>query len=108
MARRAPPIVAVFPSSCFTRMAAVSDEWAAEARDRLPAMVRRFVERNLPERALSDLTRVSQRGGMWRSSGSKPMGFTAVAEYGVRRVAFSWRGEVSGRGPDRLVVDRRA
>jgi hypothetical protein len=28
---------------------------------------------------------------MWRAPGSKAMRFTAVAEYGVRRVAFSWR-----------------
>jgi hypothetical protein len=40
------------------RMTAVSDEWATEARDRLPPMVRRFVERNLPEGALPNVTRV--------------------------------------------------
>jgi hypothetical protein len=33
----------------WSQMTAESDEWAAEARDRLPAMIRTFVERNLPE-----------------------------------------------------------
>lgn len=80
-------------------MTAASDEWAAEARDRLPAIVRRFVERNLPEGAFPNVARVSQRGRMWRAPGSKPMGFTAVAEYGVRRVAFSWRAKFPVAGP---------
>jgi hypothetical protein len=71
-------------------MTVVSDERAAQARDRLPPIIRTFVERNLPEGALPNVTRVLQRGHMWRAPGCKPMEFTAVAEYGVRCVAFSW------------------
>lgn len=77
----------------------VSEERAEEGQDRLPAIVRRFIERNLPEGALPAAIRVSQRGRMWRAPGSKPMVFTAVAEYGVRRVAFSWRARFPVAGP---------
>jgi hypothetical protein len=72
-------------------MTVVSDERAAQARDRLPPIIRTFVERNLLEGALPNVTRILQRGHMWRAApGSKPMEFTAVAENGVRCVAFSW------------------
>jgi hypothetical protein len=66
---------------------------------RLPPTVRRFVERNVPEGALPTVTRVSQRGRMWKAAGSKPMRFTAVAEYGVRRLEFSWRAKFPVVGP---------
>jgi Family of unknown function (DUF6544) len=80
-------------------MGAMSDEWAAEGEERLPTIVRRFVERNLPEGPLPTFTRVSQRGRMWKAAGSKPMLFTGVAEYQVRRVAFSWRAKFPLAGP---------
>jgi hypothetical protein len=72
---------------------AVTEERAAEGPDRLPTLVRRFVERNLPDGPLPTVTRVSQRGRMWKRPGSKPMQFTGVAQYGVRHVTFSWRAK---------------
>ena len=80
-------------------MGAMSDEWAAEGKERLPTIVRRFVEHNLPEGPLPTFTHVSQRGRMWKAAGSKPMLFTGVAEYQVRRVAFSWRAKFPLAGP---------
>jgi len=72
---------------------------AGEAKDRLPSIMRAFVERNVPEGSLPTVTRVSQRGRMWRTPGSKPLEFTAVADYGVRRVAFAWRARFLVAGP---------
>jgi hypothetical protein len=49
------------------------------------------MKRTLPDGPVPTLTRVSQRGRMWKEPGSNPMEFTGVAEHGVRRVSFSWR-----------------
>lgn len=67
--------------------------------DRLPTIMRAFVGRNVPEGPLPTVTRVSQRGRMWRAPGSRPLVFTAVAVYGVRRVAFAWRAKFPVAGP---------
>jgi hypothetical protein len=86
-------------------MTAVSDEWAAEARDHLPAMVRRFVERNLPG-ALPNVTRVLQRGRMWRAP--VPRRWGSPLSLNTASAVWRSRGERSSRSrPDRLVVDRR-
>jgi hypothetical protein len=76
-------------------------------KDRLPAIVRAFAERNAWEGPLPPVTRVSQRGRMWRTPGSRPLEFTAVAAYGVRQVEFSWRAKfpIAGRIAWLSIVD---
>jgi hypothetical protein len=58
----------------------------------LPRLVRAYVERALPPHAPTPETvRVTQAGEMWLKPGGGARPFTAVQDYAVRDVAFSWR-----------------
>ncbi len=88
-------------------MDVVTEAKSAERQDRLPAIVWRFVDGNVPEGPLPTVTRISQRGRMWRAPGSRPVRFTALAEYSVRRVSFSWRAKfpIAGKAVWLSIVD---
>ena len=87
-------------------MEAVNDGLASPEQDRLPPIVRRSIERNVPEGPLPAVTRVFQRGRMWKSPGSKPMDFVGIAEYGGGPRSVLLAGEVPDCGPARVAVDR--
>jgi hypothetical protein len=57
-----------------------------------PALVHRYVERVLPPGGRVPRTvRITQAGEMVRRPGGRPLPFTAVEEFVVEEVAFSWR-----------------
>jgi uncharacterized protein DUF6920 len=54
--------------------------------------VRRYLERALPAGgSVPTLVRVTQAGEMWQKPGGRHLRFTAVEEFVVDEVAFSWR-----------------
>ena len=57
----------------------------------LPPLVKRYLERALPERQATASVRVAQRGEMWLKPSANSRRFSAVQEYAVSGVAFSWR-----------------
>jgi hypothetical protein len=58
----------------------------------LPAQVLSYLERALPEReAVPAKVRVGQTGEMWLKPGANARRFSAVQDYAVREIAFSWR-----------------
>jgi hypothetical protein len=58
----------------------------------LPALVRRYLERALPAgRSVPSQVRATQVGEMWQKPGGRQLRFTAVEEFAVEEVAFSWR-----------------
>lgn len=46
--------------------------------------------RTTSDTPVPEVVRVHQEGEMWRKPGSRAMGFTALEEFSVRHVAFSW------------------
>jgi hypothetical protein len=63
---------------------------------RLPALVRRHLERSLSAVSfVPGQVRITQEGEMWRKPGARAMRFTAVEEFALERVAFSWRARFS-------------
>ncbi len=58
----------------------------------LPGLVRRYLERALPPQTPTPAAvRVTQSGEMWLKRGSGARRFTAVQDYAVREVAFTWQ-----------------
>ena len=58
----------------------------------VPVLVRRFLERALPaEGSVPRRVRVVQIGEMWQKPRGRPLRFSAVEEFSVDEVAFSWR-----------------
>jgi Family of unknown function (DUF6544) len=59
-----------------------------------PPLVRRYLERVLlPGGRVPRIVRITQAGEMVRKPGGHPLPFTAVEEFAVQEVAFSWRAE---------------
>jgi hypothetical protein len=66
----------------------------------LPAPVQRYLERVLPRGGSAPKqVRVAQSGEMWKKPGGRPLRFTAVEEFSVQEVAFSWRARFPIAGP---------
>jgi hypothetical protein len=60
-------------------------------RGPLPDLVRRYVERVLPDNGpIPRFARITQHGEMWRRPGAKPRRFSAIEEFHTDEVAFSW------------------
>lgn len=58
----------------------------------VPELVTRYLERALPAGdSFPREVRVTQMGEMWQKPGGRPLRFTAVEEFAVEEVAFSWR-----------------
>lgn len=58
----------------------------------LPALVRRYLERARPAGGtVPREVRVGQAGEMWLKPGGRRLRFTAVEQFAVEEVAFSWR-----------------
>lgn len=58
----------------------------------VPALVRVYLERVLPSvERVPRKVRIMQAGEMVRKPGGRPLPFTAVEEFVVEEVAFSWR-----------------
>jgi hypothetical protein len=58
----------------------------------VPALVRRYLARALPSgEDVPRHVRVGQAGEMWQKPGGRGLRFTAVEEFAVEQVAFSWR-----------------
>jgi hypothetical protein len=59
----------------------------------VPPLVTRYLERALPggREPAPQRVRVHQAGKMWLKPGGRPLRFTAVEEFAVGQVAFSWR-----------------
>ncbi len=78
-----PDAVSIAPNATLPR--------AADAHT-LPPLVQRYLERAiLRDCPVPAHVRVVQTGQMWRRPGAKPMRFTAIEEFAVDTVAFSWR-----------------
>lgn len=76
----------------------------------LPAPVRRYVERALPDgagAASARRVRITQRGEMILKPGARPRAFTATEELEVERVAFGWWATFPMLGPLGLRVTDR-
>jgi hypothetical protein len=59
-----------------------------------PALVRRYLEGVLPPGERFPRTvRITQTGQTWRKPGGHALPFTAVEEFAVEEVAFSWQAE---------------
>ena len=70
----------------------MTNEQSVSPDGRLPEPVRRYLARNLPdERTSSGRVRIKQEGEMWQKPGARPMRFTAVEEFAVDTLAFTWR-----------------
>ncbi len=62
----------------------------------LPPLVQRYLQRAiLPDCPGPARVEVVQTGQMWRRPDAKPMHFTAVEEFAIDTVAFSWRARFS-------------
>jgi hypothetical protein len=62
----------------------------------VPALVRRYLDRALPGGATApQRLRIRQEGTMRLKPGGRPLPFTAVEEFAVEEVAFSWRARFS-------------
>jgi hypothetical protein len=57
----------------------------------LPDVLRRYVERSLPEGPIPRQMGITEEGEMWLKSHGLGMRFTATQFFAVERVAFSWR-----------------
>jgi hypothetical protein len=66
----------------------------------LPAPVQRYLERVLPrDGSAPKQVRVAQSGEMRQKAGGRSLRFTAVEEFSVHEVAFSWRARFPIAGP---------
>jgi hypothetical protein len=76
----------------------------------LPALVRRYLDRALPASGPKPRrVRLAQKGQMWLKPGGRALPFTAVEEFAVKDVAFSWEARVrSAPMVSMHVVDRFA
>lgn len=72
-------------------------DWSAFASGvEAPALVRRYVDRVVPPGGrVPGKVRIAQAGEMWRKPGGNPLPFTAVEEFAVEKVSFSWRARFS-------------
>lgn len=62
------------------------------ARGPLPSLLRRHLERSVwSDEPMPARVRIDQIGDMWRAPGGRPMHFTAVEEFAVSEIAFSWQ-----------------
>lgn len=58
----------------------------------LPALAQRYLTRALaPGGSVPRTVRIAQMGEMWLKPGGRPLPFTALDEFSVAEVAFSWR-----------------
>src|SRR5579862_971513 len=106
--RRRPPLDRVDVSARPARLAE-SDLRLSRAAQ-IPRPVSAYLERALPGlTAVPARVRVTQGGEMWLRPGGRARRFTAIQDYAVRRVAFSWRARFP-LAPlvSRQVVDRYA
>jgi hypothetical protein len=76
---------------------------AAVMPELLPALVRRYAERVVSGVPVSSV-RVGQTGEMTLKANARPRRFTAIEEFAVDRVAFSWRARFPILGPLGLQV----
>lgn len=71
---------------------------APKATDRLPAAVRRYLERALPESWPAGppvkQVRITQVGEMWSKPGGRAMRFIAEERLAIGRVAFCWDAQI--------------
>jgi hypothetical protein len=75
----------------------------------LPDLLRRHVERSLPDGPVPRQVRIMQEGHMWQKPGGRAMRFTARQFFAVDRVAFSWQARFPVVGPVAIkVVDEYA
>lgn len=73
--------------------------------ERLPAPVRRFLARSLPQDgAVPAVVRVRQTGHMWKKPGARAMRFGALEKFAVDRVAFRWHARFPIAGPLAMTV----
>ena len=64
---------------------------AAGSRAEVPSLVRNYLERALPAAAsVPRLVRITQVGEMWQKPGGRALRFSAVEEFLVEEIAFSW------------------
>lgn len=71
----------------------------------LPGLVRQYLERVLPPcGSVPTRVRVTQAGEMRQKPGGRPLRFTAVEEFAVEEVAFSWRARFPVVGPLAITV----
>jgi hypothetical protein len=64
---------------------------AMPSRSDVPALVRRYLTRALPSgEEMPGRVRVEQSGEMWRKPGGRALRFTAIEEFAIEHVAFSW------------------
>jgi hypothetical protein len=62
-----------------------------EREHRLPALIRRYLERAFPfPGPVPAQVRLVQTGRMWSKPGARPMGFSATERFAIDRVAFCW------------------
>lgn len=74
----------------------------------LPPLVRGYVDRVLDTEAPTPrVVRIAQTGEMWRKPGGRALRFTAVEQFAVAEVEFSWRARFPLLPPLSLsIVDR--
>jgi hypothetical protein len=68
-----------------------SDVAGAAVHDGLPALVRQYLERALPDGVTpARQIKIEQAGRMWSKPGGRAMRFTAIERFACDRVAFRW------------------
>jgi hypothetical protein len=77
---------------------------------RVPESVSRYLERSIPGRSpVPARVRIAQEGEMCQKPGGRATRFTAIQDYSVDRIAFSWRARFPIVGPIVIrVVDEYA